>query len=214
MRACRCWGQLGDSKSTAALAPQLVPGGIKWAQLSVGVSHTCGISAASSAALCWGQPAYGNQDGQLGIGTTAAATAPTPVAGGRAYASIVSGQAHTCAIEKGTSGVYCWGRNVFGQLANASMPIGRGYLYPQPVPAFGGRQVSSIGVGWEVTCAILAGDSTATCAGSNNWGLLGSGSTTKTTSAPQAVAGGLQWAMLLGGLSAMFGVSVDGSPAR
>jgi len=52
----------------------LVAGGVRFASLSAGVDHTCGMTTLG-AAYCWGN----NADGELGDGTTADAAVPTAV---------------------------------------------------------------------------------------------------------------------------------------
>ncbi|GAB4817017.1 hypothetical protein N2152v2_004063 [Parachlorella kessleri] len=209
-----CWGWPSLVQDTAAV-PQLVPGGIAWAHLSAGIYHVCGIAAADGTAYCWGGQEVGNQDGQLGIGSTAAATTPTPVVGGRAYSSISSGEVHTCAVQNATAQLYCWGRNIYGQLGNSALMDGSddSALYPQPTPAFLGGPVSSVSVGLENTCAIWAANATAACVGNNFFGAVGSGSTDVSTGAPQAVAGGRKCAALSGGGSFMVGLLLEAPAA-
>lgn len=93
--ALYCWGwggdgQLGnpslplancDSASTSpggcsSLVPSPVSGGLQFATVSVGTTHTCGITI-SNAAYCWGM----NEHGQLGDGSTTASPVPVAVAG-------------------------------------------------------------------------------------------------------------------------------------
>jgi len=67
-RAAYCWGvdakgQLGDNTSTPTRsAPVAVLGGIAFASIGGGGSHTCGLTA-SGAAYCWGDNTYN----QLGV---------------------------------------------------------------------------------------------------------------------------------------------------
>lgn len=71
--------------------PTLVPGDHRFASLSVGVWHRCGI--ADGLAYCWGS----NEAGTLGIGTSQRGFAPLPrrVAGSQALVSLSSGDHHT-----------------------------------------------------------------------------------------------------------------------
>jgi hypothetical protein len=78
-----CWGdnsrgQLGNGVSgNITAAPTLVTGGLAFAQITAGGSHTCGLLAGGrqTAAYCWGA----NNEGQLGDGTTTDRLVPTGV---------------------------------------------------------------------------------------------------------------------------------------
>lgn len=84
--AAMCWGrnsdkpgyggggQLGDGSTTDRYVPTPVSGGLGFTTLSLGESHSCGITGAG-AAWCWGN----NAQGQLGDGTTTNRLVPTPV---------------------------------------------------------------------------------------------------------------------------------------
>jgi alpha-tubulin suppressor-like RCC1 family protein len=129
-----CWGEntrgqlgLGEIDSTFHRTPMPVAGTERFVQLSLGGRHTCGLTV-DHRALCWGE----NWAGQLGDGTAAPWSAPTPVAGELHFGSIVtssgfaggtgldpSGQAqlaHTCALTEDGS-PYCWGWNAAGRSA-------------------------------------------------------------------------------------------------
>ncbi len=71
-------GQLGDGDGTwsGRLSPVLVAGGLSFAAVTAGYSHTCGITFAG-AAYCWG----GNANGNLGDGTTTDRPVPVKVVG-------------------------------------------------------------------------------------------------------------------------------------
>src|SRR5438093_11395050 len=69
--ASYCWGfnsagQLGDGTTDRKSTPVLVimPAGVRFAAVSAGGDHTCGLTP-SGAAYCWGR----NEAGQLGDGT-------------------------------------------------------------------------------------------------------------------------------------------------
>jgi alpha-tubulin suppressor-like RCC1 family protein len=77
-----CWGhnvdgELGDGTTTSPrLMPVAVAGGLRFAQVSTGGAHSCGV-ASSSAAYCWGL----NDMGQIGDGSNTDRDAPVRVVG-------------------------------------------------------------------------------------------------------------------------------------
>jgi alpha-tubulin suppressor-like RCC1 family protein len=185
-----CWGdnaagQLGIGTTDNVLGHNRVPTAVatteRFIQLSLGTRSTCGITTKHEA-FCWGE----NGTGQIGDGTTAFKTAPTPVAGGHifSYIAVSTGFAegsaatppqpggngnvgHTCALtESGTP--YCWGWNGNGQLGDGSTTD---HLTPQPVA--GGLSLTSIALGGSSTCGRLGNQ--IWCWGSNLLGQLGNG---------------------------------------
>jgi len=70
-----------------------------------------------------------NRHGQLGDGTTTAATAPVAVAGLTGVVELTAGRAHTCA-RTARGQVWCWGDNSLGQLGDGTA---RERLAPVPV---------------------------------------------------------------------------------
>jgi alpha-tubulin suppressor-like RCC1 family protein len=76
-----CWGfdsfgQLGNGSSLANRdVPSLVAGGLKFAQVSAGLYHTCGLTRGGGQAYCWGR----DGNGELGNGATGATDTPSPV---------------------------------------------------------------------------------------------------------------------------------------
>lgn len=82
-----CWGknsngQLGNSSNTESGTPVAVAGvsggsAIEFSSITAGISHVCGIEAATEKAYCWGY----NNNGQLGNDTTSDSNTPGPVLG-------------------------------------------------------------------------------------------------------------------------------------
>ena len=76
-----CWGdnslgQLGDGTTGSTAEPTAVSGVIRFANLSPGYLHTCGVAVAGIA-YCWGD----NNGGELGNGSTSPSRVPVKVAG-------------------------------------------------------------------------------------------------------------------------------------
>jgi uncharacterized protein YjdB len=148
-----CWGlnyagQLGTGSAAGpeicfagtpaipcSTRPAAIGGGLVFASVSAGASHTCAVTTAGNA-YCWGD----NSRGQLGTGSVGGpqscthdpnpafpcSTSPAAVVGGLRFASVSAGGDYTCGIT--TSGVtYCWGSNDRGQL-------GSGLTVDSPVP--------------------------------------------------------------------------------
>lgn len=183
-----CWGandhgQIGDGTVTTRHTPVAVSNlknDFDYAvRISAGGNHSCALLQNGSA-RCWG----GNDDGQLGDGSTNMALSPQPLTNHyNNLVNIVAGNKHTCA-QTDQGGVLCWGNNSKGQL-------GTGSAQPsQPTPQWvdGFRYgVVSISATNDSTCAIKSGGKTF-CWGGNQYGQLGDNSLTwKNT--PSAVVG-------------------------
>jgi alpha-tubulin suppressor-like RCC1 family protein len=162
------------------LAPVPVVGGVVFASLSAGFSHTCGMST-SGGAYCWGN----SDEGELGIGPTDALfiPTPTPVAGGLSFWAISAGVRFTCALA--TSGAaYCWGFNGWGQLGDGTLETRFA-----PVPVSGGLLFDAITAGNIHSCG-LTPNQAAHCWGDNGAGQLGNPGVGASTT-PVPVSGGL-----------------------
>jgi alpha-tubulin suppressor-like RCC1 family protein len=160
------WGQLGTGDRISQSIPTDVAGllGERGKDVSAGGFHTCALLADGGGA-CWGDNAYG----QLGNGTTLAATEPVNVSGLANAVQIASGFTHTCALV-GDGTVQCWGNNDYGQLGTGSR-VRRSVPTPT-APLF--TTAVAITAGGFHTCALLS-DGTAQCWGDNSWGQLGTG---------------------------------------
>lgn len=130
-------------------------------QVVAGEVHTCVLAAGK--VECWGD----NGLGELGedpdqVGTRDVAR-PVPGLEGIAVDELAASSAHTCA-RAGTD-VYCWGSNLFGELAKAEGFFGTPTHIPLP------SNIVSITAGRFFGCA-LSSDGTARCWGSNAEGQL------------------------------------------
>ena len=164
-----CWGdnsygELGDGTiDTTRTTPVLVSGGLRFAAVSAGKNHTCGMTTGGNA-YCWGENFYG----QLGDGTTTDRVTPRLVSGGLTFATVSAERDHTCGVT--TSGVaYCWGWNSSGQLGNGTTTDRN-----TPVRVSGGLNFASVSAATNHTCGVTPGGA-AYCWGSNYNGQLGDG---------------------------------------
>lgn len=182
-----CWGrdfdgELGDSVrlETVGFSPRPVPvaGGIRFADLTAGSRHTCGLTG-DGAAFCWG----GGEAGSLGHGAYESMSWPVPVSGGHEFSHIDAGAGHTCALTTDRR-AYCWGPNGFGYLGD-----GTEMDRSAPVAVSGEIEFTHLSAGGSHTCGLTPGGE-AYCWGHNGIGQLGDG-TTASSSVPVPVSGGI-----------------------
>lgn len=185
-------GQIVNSTVTGTSTYPAVTG--KFASLTSGGSHVCGITTAK-AAYCWGD----NSSGQIGTGTIGNPTTvgyplPMAVTGGLQFVTLKAGERHTCGITT-TNGLYCWGENSDGRLGDGST-INRA----SPVPVvMSGSTVSgafqpsitqpfvTVNPRGGHTCGLTSGNRLY-CWGRNGNGELGDG-TNRWSSVPVPVSG-------------------------
>jgi len=191
-----CWGSnfngqlgAGSTSSVSQFQPQLVAGGLQFASLAVGASHTCALTAVGTV-YCWGIRGQG-QFGD-GIVTPTLTVAPTLGAGGQAFVSLAAGVEHTCGLTS-TGSAFCWGTNSsirIGQLGDGSSTDRL-----TPVPVSGGHTFTQLSAASTSTCGLRA-DGAVLCWGSNSLGQLGNGSTAASSLVPVAVSGGRTYTRL------------------
>lgn len=203
-----CWGlnnegQLGNNTIVNGTAPATVtmPFGttrFDSATVVAGAQHSCAVEGVGSVsagggpgtAWCWGSNAFG----QLGIGTISPPgdrrLVPTIVTGGVSFVALYAGEHHTCGLTVDGAAT-CWGRNTFGQLGDGTTTNSA-----TPVAVQGGKAFRKLSLGETFTCGVTGrpGDlstipGTIFCWGSNQFGQLGTGTTTNIPFPSTAVIG-------------------------
>jgi alpha-tubulin suppressor-like RCC1 family protein len=146
-------------------------GGSDWQTVSVGGDHSCALKTNGNA-YCWGSNAYGQLgvarfDTTCGSGNSQYRCAITPqqVQPGVKFASISTGERHTCAITT-TREAYCWGANDQNQLGQPA------FSGPTLLKVPGSLPWAQISAGSSHTCAVRT-DGALFCWGSNDRGQLG-----------------------------------------
>jgi hypothetical protein len=201
-----CWGsnergQLGNGTTSTDfdIPPALVAGNLRFTSMFVGGSHSCGL-VASGEAYCWG----GNDEGQLGDGTTDGRTEPVAVLSSLRFTRLAAGGEHTCGlIADGTA--YCWGKGEGGAIGDGSTT-----RRLTPTAVAGRLSYVDIGAGgFPFTCGLRA-DGIVMCWGQNApYGLLGSVGAPERLF-PWHVGGGHQFAQLRVGHATSCGITVSG----
>jgi alpha-tubulin suppressor-like RCC1 family protein len=167
-----CWGdneygQLGDGTYLDRSTPGKVRGlDSEVVQMSAGGRGTCAVKK-DGTLWCWG---YGPL---LGVGLPAFERRVEPVqvtALGSDVAQVsVAGASHTCAVKKDDT-LWCWGRNVHGQLGDGTTDD---RLDPIQVIAVG-DDVTQVSARSSGTCVVKA-EGTLWCWGTNRHGEVGDG---------------------------------------
>lgn len=130
-------------------------------------------------------------------------TATVLVSRGMLLTSVAGGERHSCGLTEAGL-VFCWGRNLEGQLGDSST-IDR----LQPVRARGTTTYASVSVGGRHNCALTA-VGVAYCWGSNSGGRLGTADTASRAT-PTAVVGGLTFASVVAGGTQSCGLTSTGT---
>ena len=208
--AAYCWGdnsvgELGDGTNTDSSVPLAVTGAHNFTSVTAGLGYTCGVTK-SGAALCWGSNSWEAwvdwmESGTLGNGTDADSAVPVAVSGGSTFASLSTGETHSCGVTA-AGAAYCWGANDEGQLGSGAQATSSAV----PVAVSGSHSFSTVSVGSELSCGVTA-TGAAYC-----WGVraLGNG-TGGDSDVPVAVSGGLTFASVSAGQWHSCGVTTSGA---
>jgi alpha-tubulin suppressor-like RCC1 family protein len=211
-----CWGDLnagmrgtGQPEGAAwSVEPNQVAGGLAFASIGAGVSHTCGLTV-EGMVFCWGTGSrLGAPSAELdtssancGLSTQGGAPcAHAPVQtelSGPARALFV-GPSATCAVTTGGE-LWCWG-HLFGEENETAAP--------RRVDTPG--EVTVVALGSDHGC-ILTTAGQAYCLGVNTVGQLGNGTAGASQSVPVAVAGGLRFATLSASSYTTCGLTAGGA---
>ncbi len=169
-----CWGrntdhELGaDSRIQVREPIQVTPNG-PWLNISAGQDYNCGVMQ-DHTLWCWGQNTGSDtNDGfPLGIAGATLLSNPTQVGSSADWTLVRSNTFHSCALNR-TSELWCWGRNIEGQLGTSDIDN-------RSTPARVASGIAAVSVGRFTTCAI---DQTGVveCTGANDEGELGTGDT-------------------------------------
>ncbi|MEL0332101.1 MAG: ELWxxDGT repeat protein, partial [Candidatus Poseidoniales archaeon] len=188
-----CWGTNSNgmlNKNPILLSRQFTPrwidlGGHTPSSISVGNMNVCTILNNGSL-YCWGDDSYG----QLARGSVTGSDSWDPLyvdfGTGVTVSEVDVGSQHLCAIVDNGS-LYCWGRNIYGQLGNGSGGSSNPSTgTPSWVDLGTGRTAVAVSAGSAITCAIVDNGSLY-CWGTNSYGEVGIGTTGGTPYTPQWV---------------------------
>ena len=202
------WGQLGNGTLDGSDIPVAVAGSLQFQQVDTygpgdEVAHACGITTAG-AAYCWGANyvgQVGRPDGDPACEPANCWMAPVPVLPGHTFTQIVTGSAHSCALETGGT-AWCWGA---GGLLGAGVPTNPGGS--GPVPVSGGHAFQSLTAGGAHTCGLTTSGQ-AYCWGGNNSGQAGqTAASAAVLYTPTLVSGGLTFTAISAGGSHTCGLA-------
>jgi len=158
-------GQLGMGEGGAKdyPSPAAVPGGTKFASLSLGHAHSMAVTDEGS---LFG---FGDNSGsQLGVGEDRFRNVPSEISPQISFSRVVCGRSHTIGVTL-SGKLYSWGTNALGQL-------GQSDLTPRAAPSLitllNGKKVQNVATGSASVLVLLSGGEVFGW-GRNNAGQLG-----------------------------------------
>jgi alpha-tubulin suppressor-like RCC1 family protein len=202
-------GQQHDlTATTRDQAGNILPGrSVTWA------TSAQGVATVSTAGTVTGVGAGSATITATSEGKSARTTVTVIAVSITAFASVIAGGAHTCALTAGGA-AYCWGRGESGQLGvpapTSTCPFDAGALpcIKVPVAVGGGLTFTQLAGGAAHTCG-LTSDGTAYCWGSNSSGQVGDNALTN-RDAPVPVATGLKFVRIDAGAQHTCALTSDG----
>jgi alpha-tubulin suppressor-like RCC1 family protein len=188
------YGQLGNNTETYASTYTDVAQLQNLQQVSVGSTHTLGLTSDGSV-WAWGS----NVNGELGIGNEINYATPRLVAGLSGVTQVAAGLDHSLALRSDGT-VWAWGDNRAGELGDGTTTERMA-----PVQVAGLTGVTQIAAGSEWSLA-LKSDGTVWGWGGNQWGQLGVAEPTAFT-APRQIPGLARVTAIAAG--ALFGLAIE-----
>lgn len=200
-------GQVGDSTTTMRLTPTLVTGGISFAKIACGATHTIGLTA-DGIPYAWGY----NDRGQLGDNTATASSTPRLIVGNHSFTDIAAGSVWSMFLKEDGSAWACGGQHALifvtwsnsGQLGDETVTE-----RSSPVLVHGNHSFVAISAGSH-TAAALKEDGSAWTWGYNYYGVLGDGTQTSKSS-PVSVIGNHSFVEIRVGYMFMLARKADGT---
>jgi alpha-tubulin suppressor-like RCC1 family protein len=158
---------LGSEPRIQVREPVQVTSDGPWLVTTAGQNHTCGIRSDASL-WCWGDntASVAGEGYPLGIVGVTQVESPTRVGAASDWETVHTNTFHSCALNRNHE-LWCWGRNVEGQL-------GTGDVIGRESPTRVTSDVALVSAGRFSTCAITT-DGQPRCTGMNEDGQLGTG---------------------------------------
>jgi alpha-tubulin suppressor-like RCC1 family protein len=192
-----CWGgnfygDVGDGSGTERDTPVATSPTIGNAlEVNAGIGdHACAVLS-TGGVQCWGEDDYGecgdNATNFQDLSPVDVMTSSTTKLANASH--VVLGNTHSCAILS-NGDLVCWGDDTYGELGDgktntqSSLAIKATVVSGVTAVALGGD-----GFNYAHTCAIVAGGAVK-CWGSNDFGQLGDGTTTASTTGVTAISSG------------------------
>jgi hypothetical protein len=170
--ALYCWGrntsrELGGGDSIQHRTPLLIGSDLDWLAIAAGQNHTCALRN-DETLWCWGlNTAFDGEEGSpLGVAEAGFFDVPTRIGTTSGFIALSGDTFHSCAVQR-EERLWCWGRNIEGQLGLSDTAF---YPTPRLVPG----RFARVSVGRFFTCAVTAEGQVA-CTGANESGQLGLG---------------------------------------
>lgn len=168
-----CWGrntqhQLGPSTEEQVRHPIQVGTDTDWLRVDSGQEAAVALKQDHSLWV-WGTNTGSDSDDGYPLGLDADVLAtPTRLGTATDWVGVSTCVFHSCAVNRAEE-LWCWGRNMEGQLGTGDTMI-------RKQPTLVATAITDVDVSWFTTCALARGGGLA-CTGSNDHGQLGTGDT-------------------------------------